>query len=645
MGEALHTVAAREDWFALTSSIGVLYVDENMRRAIEKANRPLHSDTFMAGANTALSKAKEESLAPKGHQRKKGNRIHMVTYSDDLDVDSWFHERLSILSPGRNLPTIFFNQNDQFKIEDNFKEEGLSGEDEYTQPDNVVPIVHSFESMKRIMDKDQRPDDRLIAFDILWGDIDTWKDMLGHFGEAVERERAQGRIHKGRSYLLNFYKFGMLNSELGLKMFDADWAIKVFGYIVNEQVRKKFGDNFELVIARAPPGASPDRFYVRVRLSEPGTVAINPDELDVYLRKELPALLQAIREQIADYTHFCNPNSFTSLKSASLRATVAPIQQGAGNTFAIMDRLSPVPVEYPEGQMDEAVADEFSKDARLLPNNEDIIITDDGHRIVFYNKGSEQQKLAMKKFEEDKRRNALKSLIDSLSVTKEDYSRTLRRLYREVRDMKADSDEAIAVIPDNKPISDASRLIINEIKHKLLVNLVADNLGEYRELIDKVGLASPAEQTIAISLDAITYEEGPVLFDAVYALREAMRLGAKIVLVSFREDVDAREFLKAQGIPNHLLEKIEIMGRAEFIEEYGDSTNLTLLISNSEYDLKDIGERMPYKILKTRQLEENNVPSLLKALSFIMTQEAVSDDRTIPIYTSLEAAKIIREKL
>jgi hypothetical protein len=256
--------------------------------------------------------------------------------------------------------------------------------------------------------------------------------------------------------------------------------MKVLGYIINREVRKSFGKNFEVVIARAPPGQSPDRFYAWIRLSEEGKRNnIKPEELDMYLKKKLPRLLKVIRMNLEKYTLFGGKlRRQSDFKGASLQATVIPIQKELGMTYEIINKLSAVPVEYPEDQMDKAVAGEFSDDARLRPNDKNVTITDDGHRIVFYNEESEQQKLAMAKFEESKRKNALISLIGSLSMIKEDYHRTLRRLYADVTGIDKDSDEAKAVIPDDIAFSQAAKKIISKIKEMKKIRIEAS----YRNL-------------------------------------------------------------------------------------------------------------------------------------------------------------------
>jgi ubiquinone/menaquinone biosynthesis C-methylase UbiE/GGDEF domain-containing protein len=410
----------------LTGSMGALYVDGKMRSAIEQTGRSLNADTFMAGANIALSEAKKISQAPQLYERKKGDRNHVFSYFEGLDVNSWFHEWGNIMPGLRSLSAIFTNSADQDTIEQDIKQNSYSLP--FGDRDTVVPCVLNYQALRGKIDYDRKMErdsaGRLIALDIQWGDFRALIDKPGTFAEAVQREEKLGNIHKG-AYLRGFYKFGMLNEELPGHMFDADWAIRIFGYLINMEVEKLFGSDFEIEIARAPPGQSPDRFYAWVKLRRDSQ--IKPEALDEYLKTQLPTLLNIIERTLQKYTLFGSNLALYQAKAASLQATVVPIQQEIGMTYEVIDRLSPIPVEDREDEIDPEASREFYE-ARLM-RDEDVMVTEDGHRIVFYNEENKQQKPAMAKFEELKRINALKALLEAMPQEVEDYSLTLKVLY------------------------------------------------------------------------------------------------------------------------------------------------------------------------------------------------------------------------
>lgn len=174
-------------------------------------------------------------------------------------------------------------------------------------------------------------------------------------------------------------------------MDDADWVIRAFGICIQRVIERhaSLNERFEIQFARAAPGKSPDHFLIW----------FNPKEgvlpLDKRLRESLPKILSDIEQEISQEI----------VLGASLQATVVPVQSPVSLTFMIADELCnpyvdytnpPDPLENPI-KMNDAVANAM-KGATLKPNQQDVIITKEGHRIVYYNSSDSQQKTARDQF-------------------------------------------------------------------------------------------------------------------------------------------------------------------------------------------------------------------------------------------------------
>ncbi|MDO8603202.1 MAG: glycogen/starch/alpha-glucan phosphorylase [Candidatus Omnitrophota bacterium] len=415
-----------EDEFILTGSIGGCYVNQAVQNGIKRENKEINLNSIMAGVNYSLLKAKEVSMMPGESGRRKGNRIYLFSAreSGEVSAEEWFHDIDKVSSS-----SIFKDRGRQEEMERLF----IASEIPEDKRDNQVSIVYNEQALRRMIQND--PVGILMAIDALWANPE--------FDKKSQAASRAGEIHKARSYLKNFYKFGMLNDTLPEKMYDADWVIKVFGYTIKEEIEKVFGRGFEVIIARAPPGQSPERFLIWIRPAEEEKLTID----------NLGELITGIASKISDDT----------ILEPSIAVTVTPIQRTIGRTFEIIDNLSKLYISYPSNKMDIAVANKF--EGTFLEEGENVRITKDGHSIVFYDGGNEQE-TRIPRFIELQRVYALEALRASIPERKEVYDRTLRRLYADIEDIPRDSEEAKNIIPDGIDFSEARQKIINAIKHK-----------------------------------------------------------------------------------------------------------------------------------------------------------------------------------
>jgi len=419
------------DGLVLTGSIGAIAVDPLLSKGINERGRLLDLNTFMAGANYALGEAKKEIA---GQRRMRGNRIHVLSADQNPEIDKWFH--------GTGGASIFKNNDKQGEIEGAFGDTKILKGDR----DSQVPIVYSDPALRRIIQKEseENPDATrqgvLISIDAFW--------KHPEFIRRAEEANAMGVIHKGRSYIRDFFRFSMGNEVFENRMSDADWLIKFFGYVIDREVKKKFGEGFELQLARAPPGQSPDRFLIWLRPKYKRDV-IDIGDLNIKLGELLTEITSSIKEGTLK-----EENVFLD---ASLQATVAQFQDNVGETFGACDRLSSLYVAYPvDGKigMDNDVAKNFIS-SWLEPDDDTVIITEGGHRIVRYDTEKEDY---ISNFRGMVRQAASEKLTRLLpKENKENYIETLRRLY-----IQAGGDPAEIV--DGMKFHNAARKIIEKIK-------------------------------------------------------------------------------------------------------------------------------------------------------------------------------------
>ncbi len=451
------------DKFALTGSIGVVKADSNVRAAIANELRRIGKlgdgearirlAHIMGGANTALAIAKKEVEKRKAHQKAKGDRVHVLSSSGDLRIDEWFQGADGIAS-------IFHEDIQQEEIQTAFDESEIPDNERDVQ----VPTVYSDAALREKVYSN--PSGIIFALDALWG-----HERFDEF--AAFTEETLKKPHKGCSELKGWYKFGMLNDALPKMMHDADWVIRLFGYVVNARVRELFNsDAYEVYIARAPPGQSPDRFLVWITSKDEARHKLSIDSL----KNDLPILLEDVAEEIASY----------SIR-ASLQATVVPIQEKPPMTFGLIDRLSKLPVDYDEGledgedkKMYQPVLKPFKE--AMLNTGENVIITEDEHRIVVYDEENahiEDMEAALSRFIALRRQYALKALDGAMPEETEYYHGTLREIYADIVGLDKNLPFFEAVIPDEMSFVVAEKLIIEQIKNRR-----AKRLAEIQERLE-----------------------------------------------------------------------------------------------------------------------------------------------------------------
>lgn len=351
---------------AMTASVGALAINEIVIRSIEDAKKSVDLETIMAGVHFALKRAKTKPADQ--------NALAMLGIDQTpIDPQKWFHlQNASDQTPF----SLFKNPNRKSELSRLLSPETSPlPEDER---DHQVPSFYDESSLRRKIE--QIPYGFLVIIDSFWS--------LESF-DSVSRNHNGN--HKGNSYLKGFYKFNILNTELPGEMDDADWVIRIFGICIQRVIERhaSLNERFEIQFARAAPGKSPDRFLIW----------FNPKEgvlpLDKRLRESLPKILSDIEQEISQEI----------VLGASLQATVVPVQSPVSLTFMIADELCnlyvdytnpPDPLENPL-KMNAEVA-KVMKEATLQPNQQDVIITPENHRIVYYNSSDSQQKTARDQF-------------------------------------------------------------------------------------------------------------------------------------------------------------------------------------------------------------------------------------------------------
>jgi len=412
------------DKFVLTGSMGGLYVNKAVLTGIKRQNKEINLSSIFGGVNFSLLKAKEVVAKAGNSGRKKGNGVYIfrARESEEVDAREWFHNK-------EKTSAIFKDTETQNEIERVFSESVIQQD----KRDEQVPIAYSEQALREMMMPE--PSGMLISIDALWGNP--------KFDERAEQATRRGEIHKGRSYLKNFYKFSMLNEALPEKMYDADWVIRVFGYVIKNELERVFGKGFEVVMARAPPGQSPERFLVWIKPAKGGELAID----------NLEELITKVGNRISEIT----------ILKPLIAATVVPIQDTLGHTFGTMDNLSKLYVDNTSQRLDMDVATKFK--GTFLKEGKNVKVTQVGHSIVSYD-GSSLQKNVMLGFIELQRIYALKDLRDAVPGQSEVYVNALRRLYADIKDIPRDSPEAKNIISDGISFDEARQEIIDAIKQK-----------------------------------------------------------------------------------------------------------------------------------------------------------------------------------